>query len=588
MPRGEKIVYINPSWDGSKIAVGISRGDTDEAKIKIFNLKSKSFLDYEFNNSLPNVLGGVEWLPNNQGIIYTYVPVVNPQDENHRLNSEVRLCSWETGILKTSTLFSKEIAALNNFDFNSRNFPIAYIQDPASTYIICAIANTDSYRDTYFAKINDALSHKNKWSLLWTKNDKVQTFEVVEDDLFFLTSSENSFFDLSSINLNNAQPFEKQKVLFEGDPNNIIQELVVIDSNNVFAVTVKNGIEANVKHITPSSSENINLGFQAGRIDISKSGYNNSDLWIEAEGWTKPKLRLHYNTRSKELKSAELQENDLLGLNFGLTLEEIEIPATDGELVPLSIIYKKDLEFHKPRRLILAAYGSYGFTYSPRYYTFLHKWYEAGGIFAVAHVRGGDEKGEGWHKAGLKKTKSNTWNDVIDCSEFLINNGYTNSDNLVLYGASAGAIALGRAITERPDLYKAATIIVGSLNISRMVEYPSGRNAFAEFGNPNDELEKEYLKEMDPYLHIESGKNYPALYLTGGMQDLRVRPWQPAKFGAKIRANTSSKNPVLIKIDLDGGHGTAGNSTKFIRELAEIVSFSLWQTGHPDYQPISN
>ena len=146
----------------------------------------------------------------------------------------------------------------------------------------------------------------------------------------------------------------------------------------------------------------------------------------------------------------------------------------------------------------------------------------------------------------------------------------------------------GRAITERPDLYKAATIIVGSLNISRMVEYPSGRNAFAEFGNPNDELEKEYLKEMDPYLHIESGKNYPALYLTGGMQDLRVRPWQPAKFGAKIRANTSSKNPVLIKIDLDGGHGTAGNSTKFIRELAEIVSFSLWQTGHPDYQPISN
>ncbi len=586
LPKGEKIVYINPSWDGSKIALGFSRDDSDVATIRILDLTNNELLLYEFKNSKPNVLGGVEWLPDNHGIIYTYVPVVDPQDENYRLNSEVRLCSWSEGALKTKTLFTKEIVKDLNYKINSKDYPIASITSPSSIYLLCEIANTDRNRDTYFIKLDDVLNGKKNWNILWTKEEKIRSFQVAKNDLYFLTSKENRFFDVCAIDLDKPNPIQDIKTLYSGNESKIVEELEVVDSNNIFIVTMKNGIEANILHFNSSSVSSIDVGFQAGRIDLSKSGIGSSDLWIEAEGWTEPRQRLRYNIEARSIIAADLQENDLLDLNFGLALEEIEVPASDGELVPLSIIYKKGLEHKKPKRLILAAYGSYGFTYSPRYYTFLHKWYNAGGVFAVAHVRGGGEKGEGWHLAGKKKTKSNTWKDVIDCSEYLISNGYTDPNNLVLYGASAGGIALGRAITERPDLYKAATIIVGSLNISRMVDYPSGRNAIAEFGDPKDELEKKYLEEMDPYLHIENGNDYPALFLTGGMHDLRVRPWQPAKFGAKIRASSTSGNPVFIKIALDGGHGAQG--AKFRRELAEIVSFSLWQTGHPDYQPLSN
>lgn len=583
LPKGEKIVYINPSWDGSKIALGISKDNTDDATIIILDLPSNALLDYEFKNSKPNVLGGVEWLPDNNGIIYTYIPVLDSQDEDYRLNSEVRLYSWQKGNLETKILFSKEIIKSLNYDINNKDFPIAEI---SLGYLLCEVANTDRNRDTYFMRLEDVLNGKKNWRLLWDKEEKIKSYQISENLLFFLSSKSNQFYDVCTIDLTTSNPIQEIKTLYRGNEINIVEEIEVVNADNIFIVTMKNGIEANILQLDSSSASNIDLSFQAGRIDLSKSGTGGSDLWIEAEGWTEPRQRLHYNIETKAISKADLLENDLLNLNYNLELEEKEIPARDGELIPLSIIYKKGLKFDKPTRLIMGAYGSYGFTYSPRYYTFLHKWYDAGGVFAIAHVRGGGEKGQGWHSAGKKETKSNTWNDIIDCSEYLINKGYTEPDKLVLYGVSAGGIALGRAITERPELYKAATIIVGSLNISRMVDYPSGRNAIAEFGDPNNEIEKKYLEEMDPYLHIKNGKKYPALFLTGGMQDQRVRPWQPAKFGAKIRKCSISDNPVLIKIDTDGGHGARG--IKFRRELAEIVSFSLWQTGHPDYQPISN
>jgi prolyl oligopeptidase len=207
-----------------------------------------------------------------------------------------------------------------------------------------------------------------------------------------------------------------------------------------------------------------------------------------------------------------------------------------------------------------------------------------GGIFAVAHVRGGGEKGDNWYKGGFKSTKPNTWKDFIACTEYLIENKYTSPTKMVSYSGSAGGICVGRAMTERPDLYAACIVKVGEFNTLRSEFGASGKNNIKEFGTIKDSIDFRALLEMDSYYHIKKGTNYPAVYLTSGLNDTRVSTWQPAKFAARLLENTSSKKPILLSVDFESGHGFEADNDKKNEELNKIITFALWQTGHPDYQ----
>ncbi|WP_342648449.1 prolyl oligopeptidase family serine peptidase [Mucilaginibacter sp. CSA2-8R] len=183
-----------------------------------------------------------------------------------------------------------------------------------------------------------------------------------------------------------------------------------------------------------------------------------------------------------------------------LMVEEIEIPGHDGVQIPLSIIYKKGLKRNGAAVCFMTGYGAYGFSNVPhfdnKYLAMLNK----GVVVAVTHPRGGSEKGLSWYKAGFKTTKPNTWKDFISSGEYLIKNGYTSASHLIGEGTSAGGILIGRAITERPDLFAAAINNVGISNALRFELTPNADN-IAEFGTFNDPLECKALLEMDAYLH---------------------------------------------------------------------------------------
>lgn len=210
-------------------------------------------------------------------------------------------------------------------------------------------------------------------------------------------------------------------------------------------------------------------------------------------------------------------------------------------------------------------------------------WVNQGGMVAVAHVRGGGEKGDKWHKAGFKETKPNTWRDLIDCTEYLIKEKYTSKDNIAIWGTSAGGITVGRAMTERPDLFKAVIAEVGVMNPLRDETTPNAQPK--EFGTIKDSKEFKALLEMDAYQHIEKNVKYPATFITGGINDQRVIVWEPTKFAAKLIAYNISKNPVLLKIDYDGGHAGNVPIAQRYANLSDMFAFALWQLGHPDYQP---
>lgn len=266
--------------------------------------------------------------------------------------------------------------------------------------------------------------------------------------------------------------------------------------------------------------------------------------------------------------------------------KEIMVPSHDGVMVPVSIIYNKNTKLNGDNPMLMMGYGAYGISMEPRFSSsFTLPYCTYGGIYVIAHVRGGGELGEAWHKAGFKTTKPNTWKDLIAVTEYLIKEKYSSPKRIAIWSASAGGILIGRAITERPDLFAAAIPEVGSFNTIRSELSPNGPGNIPEFGTVKDKTEFKALLEMDSFHHIKKGTAYPATLITAGMNDPRVIAWEPAKFAASLQNANTSSNPILFLTDFESGHGMGDSATKSIEKNSDLISFAYTYTGHPKFQP---
>jgi prolyl oligopeptidase len=192
-------------------------------------------------------------------------------------------------------------------------------------------------------------------------------------------------------------------------------------------------------------------------------------------------------------------------------------------------------------------------------------------------VRGGGEYGEEWHRAGKEATKPNTWRDFIACAQYLVAEQYTSPWRLAGTGGSAGGILIGRAITDRPDLFGAAVPRVGAMNMLRAEHEPGGPANIPEFGTATTEPGFRALLEMDAVQHVRAGVRYPAVLLTAGINDSRVEAWQPAKMAAALQERSASGYPVLLRVGFDAGHGMGLTKAQRVDEMADIYAFLTWQ-----------
>jgi prolyl oligopeptidase len=263
------------------------------------------------------------------------------------------------------------------------------------------------------------------------------------------------------------------------------------------------------------------------------------------------------------------------------------VKSYDGTLVPLSLVHRRGLALEGHHPTLLMGYGAYGISIDPPIPLLAPQaWLERGGVLAVAHVRGGGECGEDWHRAGMKLTKPNTWRDFLACAEYLIDRKYTSPQYLGGLGASAGGITIGRAITERPELFAAAISLVGCSNPLRGELSPTGPANIPEFGTATTQTGFEDLYRMDSYHQVRDGVSYPAVVLTTGANDPRVPVWEAGKMAARLRAATAAGKPVLLRVEYEGGHASIGSTkTQRHEEAADIMSFLLWQFGAPGFQP---
>lgn len=262
--------------------------------------------------------------------------------------------------------------------------------------------------------------------------------------------------------------------------------------------------------------------------------------------------------------------------------ERLWATVRDGVKVPISVVYRKGLKRDGKAPLFLYGYGSYGFGQSATFNASRLSLLDRGMVYAIAHVRGGNELGEGWHDDGMLMKKKNTFFDFIDCAEFFVREKWTSKDRLVAEGGSAGGLLMGAIVNDRPDLFKAihsAVPFVDVMNTMMDATLPLTVGEYLEWGNPNEKAAFDYMLSYSPYDNLKKGP-YPAILVTTSFNDSQVMYWEPAKYVAKLRTLKTDTNPLLLKCKMEpAGHGGASGRYDALRDKAFEYAWLLSQVG---------
>ena len=298
----------------------------------------------------------------------------------------------------------------------------------------------------------------------------------------------------------------------------------------------------------------------------------------------------NYNTPGAIFKFSPKDGNDSLyrksAIDFNselYTSKQVFYPSIDGTKIPMIITYKKGMELNGKNPTILYGYGGFNVSLTPAFSIFNAIWMEQGGVYAVPNLRGGGELGKKWHDAGTQLKKQNVFDDFIAAAEYLIAEKYTSSEFLAIRGGSNGGLLVGATLTQRPNLMKVALPAVGVLDMLRYHTFTAGAGWAYDYGTANDNKEMfEYLKEYSPVHNVKKGANYPATFITTGDHDDRVVPAHSFKFAAELQEKQAGKNPVLIRIETNAGHGAGTPVAKTIEEYVDIFAFTLFNMGFND------
>lgn len=272
-----------------------------------------------------------------------------------------------------------------------------------------------------------------------------------------------------------------------------------------------------------------------------------------------------------------LKEQEVLGDFNKDNYEEVRLWATaqDGTKIPISVVYRKGIEKNGKNPLLLYAYGSYGASMDPYFSSTRLSLLDRGFVYAIAHIRGGEELGRKWYENGKLLKKKNTFTDFIDCSRFLVEEKYTSPEHLYAEGGSAGGLLMGAVINIAPELYNGVIAQVPFVDVvTTMLDdsIPLTTGEYDEWGNPNEKTYYDYIKSYSPYDNVMP-QDYPNLYISTGFHDSQVQYWEPAKWIAKIRALRTNNNQLFLDTNMDAGHGGASGRFESLKELAKEFAF---------------
>ncbi len=578
--QGASIDYFAPSPDGSKLAYGVSMHGSERSTLHVVDVatakKSGEAID-RADYADPS------WTSDGKAFYYNRLrePVAGEPVSNRYLSSSVYL--HVVGENHASDRAILGAASKSAPELQPTDSPYL-VATPASDHVIALIAHgADPALSVYVAKQAEVSESGIAWKRVATAADGV-TAAVAYGDWIYLLGSRDA-------------PRFKVVATRATDPDLAKARVVVPASARVIT-----GIAAAADALYVSDLD-AGLG-KLRRVDWSTQQVTESDLpfegavrgpvtdpmqagalvglqnWITPERW----YRVPPAGAVEDIALLRPSSHD----TSKLMVEELKVTSFDGAQVPLSIVRRRDVSLNGSAPAWLTAYGAYGVALTPSYAGVwgaarLMPLLDDGGVYAVCHVRGGGEYGEQWRLAGKLERKPNSYQDLIACAEQLISRGYTRRSALALEGASAGGIVAAMSMIARPDLFRVVFNRVGDNNPLRLAHGADGPLLASEFGDPATPAGFKALHAIDPTQHVRRGVDYPAVMLTAAFNDARVAPWQPGKLAAHLQAANPDGSPVILRVDFDGGHVTAG--PKADAEHADMLAFFYYQLGRTDYQP---
>ena len=570
------IDWWSASPDGRHVAYGQSPAGSEMATTHVIEVDSGRLLPDRIERT-PFV--SASWLPDSSGFFYTRLAVA-ARLGTADLFRDMVACLHRLGTDPKSdrTILARGLHAavpLEPFEI-----PIVAVE-PSSAYLVAiALGGVRRENPLFTAPIDRVTTAEPGWRRVCEVADEVVGFAARGEDLFLLSTRDAP--NARVLRTPVAAPGYASARVVVPEGKTVIEN-VVAARDGLYVIEMDGGYNALRRldkdgKLTPAA-----MPFDGAIIDAYANGLEDG-AWLVATSWLEPYTVLRYDPATGRATDTGLSPRPPVDTS---RYEAIRTFATtrDGTKVPLSIVARRGLKRDGGNPALVDAYGSYQISNSPAFNVRGIAFLEQGGVLAIAHVRGGGEYGRPWWKAGQKLSKPNTWRDLIDCCEALIREGWTSSRHLAIKGGSAGGITVGRAMTERPELFAAVISNVGVSNTLRMEFTQNGPTNIDEFGTVTERDGFLGLKAMDSYHAVRDGTPFPAVLLTTGMTDPRVEPWQVAKFTARLQRATSSQNPILLRVTFDAGHGVGSTRSQIDDERADEYAFVLWRSGAAGFQP---
>ncbi len=555
-----------PSPSGRFVVFGVSLAGTENAIGHIVEVATGRMLadrltDVQYANP--------SWLPDEEGFFYNRFagrPIGSSDFYNDR-------SLWLHRVDTAQDADSKIMAA--GVD---AGVPMSAISSPEMQVGIgsdhVALLMRDGYVRAfaiYLARRDEVLTGKAKWRRICRADEGVADFALSGDTLYVISTSSAANGALLAIDAVSGTLADARTLV---PASNVVLDELNAGRDGTF-VTINDGGEQSLSFQTAGGALRPVALPYSGWVQSVSINQQDGGALVRITSWLQPGTIFAIDGQTSTATQTNLQQRPAIDLS-PYEYRRIFATARDGVRVPISIVCRKGPIVSTP--CLVHAYGAYQWPSQPVFDARNIAFLEAGGTMVTAHVRGGGEYGRAWHEAGKKATKPNTWRDLIDCCETLIAEGYTSKRKLAIFGGSAGGITVGRAMTERPDLFAAVISKVGMSNPLRAEFEPNGQPNVPEFGSIKDEAGFRGLKAMDSYHAVQDGTRYPAILLTTSINDARTAPHNSAKMVARLQA-ADPRGVALLRVDFDGGHDMNDLSkAKSDAEYADDFAFVLAMT----------
>lgn len=581
------IDWYFPDNAGELVAYGISQGGSEESVLHIVDADT----GHELSESIDRAqFGSVSWLPDGKSFLYNRQQKLGPDaaPTNKYLNSRVYMHRIGASPDRDIAVFGRGVSP--KVEVAEPDFPLVVVTPGAPTLLGVLAHGVQPEVTLYAAPLGSFATEavdgaQIPWRKIADVEDDVTSAAVHGDHIYLLSHHNASKFKLLQISAMSPDVGKAQVVMPPGEA--VLQDIQPArDALYVKALDGGIGRLLRIPYGSGAKAQLVPLPFKGSIPELSTNPREDGALFLTTS-WTKSPIVAEFKPGDESAFDTKIAPPSPIDFSQ-IDVREVKAKASDGTMIPLSILCKKGTRMDGSNPTLLMGYGSYGITIDPTFSPTRLAWLERGGVYAVAHVRGGGEYGEDWHKGGQKTTKQNTIGDFLACADYLVEQGFTKRSRLAGQGGSAGGITIGGAITQRPQGFGAALINVGDTDSLRSEIMPSGPANIPEFGTVKTKEGFRALYAMDAYQHVKDGTAYPAVMLTTGANDPRVEPWQAAKMAARLQAAASSNKSILLRVDYDSGHGIGSTKEQRVAELADEYSFLLWQLGSEGFQPGGN